>query len=266
MRRGELGGPARWDAPQGSVGYRRPEEAAVADIGKTLRDEHRRIRGALAENVGRALERGTRDDLNALLALLQGELLTHARAEQTDLYPAVDRLVHDHGRATATMEIDHEKIAAQVMHVAAAVERLRTVRERMPRMAARTELREALLRLDTLLDVHLEKEERVYVPLLETHLAPTEQERLLERFISAEHVRETADRDVLDVRLVPARDRHPLIFTTFDRLPVGGAFTLVSDHDPRPLSYQFDADRPSAFTWEYLERGPVWRVRIARTA
>lgn len=236
----------------------------MADIGKTLRDDHARIRRELAENVRRALDRGTRDDLNALLALLQGELLAHARAEQEDLYPAVDLLVRDHGRATATMQIDHEKIAEQVTHVAEAVERLRTEHERMPRMEARTELREALLRLDTLLEVHLEKEERVYVPLIERHLSSAEQEQLLGRFREAE--RETTPSDELDVRQVTARERHPLIFAAFDRLPIGGAFTLVSDHDPRPLSYQFAAERPNAFTWEYLERGPVWRVRVTRTA
>lgn len=236
----------------------------MADIGKTLRDDHARIRRELAENVRRALDRGTRDDLNALLALLQGELLAHARAEQEDLYPAVDLLVRDHGRATATMQIDHEKIAEQVTHVAEAVERLRTEHERMPRMEARTELREALLRLDTLLEVHLEKEERVYVPLIERHLSSAEQEQLLGRFREAE--RETTPSDELDVRQVTARERHPLIFAAFDRLPIGGGFTIVSDHDPRPLSYQFAAERPNAFTWEYLERGPVWRVRVTRTA
>lgn len=236
----------------------------MADIGKTLRDDHARIRRELAENVRRALDRGTRDDLNALLALLQGELLAHARAEQEDLYPAVDLLVRDHGRATATMQIDHEKIAEQVTHVAEAVERLRTEHERMPRMEARTELREALLRLDTLLEVHLEKEERVYVPLIERHLSSAEQEQLLGRFREAE--RETTPSDELDVRHVAARERHPLIFAAFDRLPIGGGFTIVSDHDPRPLSYQFAAERPNAFSWEYLERGPVWRVRVTRTA
>lgn len=236
----------------------------VADIGKTLRDDHARIRMQLAESIRRALGRGTRDDLNALLALVQGDLLAHARAEQTDLYPVIDELVRDHGRATETMEIDHEKIGTQVTRIAEAVERLRTVHERMPRMEARSELREALLRLDTLLEVHLEKEERVYVPLIERHLSPEQQERLLDRFAAAE--RATAPSDELDVRHVAARERHALIFAAFDRLPVGGGLTLVNDHDPRPLSYQFAADRPNAFTWDYLERGPVWRVRITRKA
>ena len=69
----------------------------------------------------------------------------------------------------------------------------------------------------------------------------------------------------LDVREVAPRDRHPLIFGTFDRLAPGESFVLVNDHDPRPLYYQFQAEQPGQFHWEYLEQGPeVWRVRIGR--
>lgn len=69
----------------------------------------------------------------------------------------------------------------------------------------------------------------------------------------------------LDVRTIPPRERHPRIFALFDGLKPGEAFVLVNDHDPKPLFYQFQAERPGAFTWEYLEEGPeVWRVQIGR--
>ncbi|MDR7525880.1 MAG: DUF2249 domain-containing protein, partial [Armatimonadota bacterium] len=45
----------------------------------------------------------------------------------------------------------------------------------------------------------------------------------------------------------------------------GEAFELVNDHDPKPLYYQFAAELPGQFTWQYLEQGPeVWRVRIGK--
>ena len=69
----------------------------------------------------------------------------------------------------------------------------------------------------------------------------------------------------IDVRTVAPRDRHPLIFSTFGRLQRGEALELVNDHDPRPLYYQFNDQVPGAFAWEYLERGPLWRVAITRT-
>jgi uncharacterized protein (DUF2249 family) len=70
---------------------------------------------------------------------------------------------------------------------------------------------------------------------------------------------------VLDVRVIPPREKHPAIFETFKALEPGESFVLVNDHDPRPLRYQFDYEHAGEFAWEYLERGPVvWRVQISR--
>ena len=70
----------------------------------------------------------------------------------------------------------------------------------------------------------------------------------------------------IDVRTVAPRDRHPLIFSTFGALAAGEALELVNDHDPRPLYYQFNAQMPGQFAWDYLEAGPdTWRVAITRT-
>lgn len=70
---------------------------------------------------------------------------------------------------------------------------------------------------------------------------------------------------VLDVRSEPHMRRHEMIFSSYHQLAPGTAFELVNDHDPKPLYYQFDAQFPGEFTWDYLEQGPeVWRVRIGR--
>ena len=69
----------------------------------------------------------------------------------------------------------------------------------------------------------------------------------------------------VDVRSIPPRERHPLIFGTFDELAPGEALLLINDHDPKPLFYQFQAESRGQFTWDYLETGPeVWQVRIGR--
>jgi uncharacterized protein (DUF2249 family) len=59
---------------------------------------------------------------------------------------------------------------------------------------------------------------------------------------------------VIDVRTIIPRDRHPLIFQTFDSLQPGASFMLVNDHE-----------REKQFTWRYLEEGPeVWRAQIGK--
>jgi uncharacterized protein (DUF2249 family) len=69
----------------------------------------------------------------------------------------------------------------------------------------------------------------------------------------------------LDVTVIPPKERHPLIFTTFDGLKEGEAFVLMNDHDPKPLYYSFLHEREGLFAWEYLEQGPtVWKVRIEK--
>ena len=69
----------------------------------------------------------------------------------------------------------------------------------------------------------------------------------------------------LDIRPVPPREKHPTIFAKFDKLTAGETFQLINDHDPMPLYYQFNAERPNKFNWEYVEKGPeVWRVNISK--
>jgi uncharacterized protein (DUF2249 family) len=70
---------------------------------------------------------------------------------------------------------------------------------------------------------------------------------------------------VFDVRPIPCRVKHAQIFQRWFDLPVGQYFILLNDHDPVPLRYQFEAEFPGAFSWEYLERGPDdFRVKISK--
>ena len=69
----------------------------------------------------------------------------------------------------------------------------------------------------------------------------------------------------LNVTTIPPRDRHPLIFQTFDALEISGSFVLINDHDPKPLYYSFLHEREGLFNWEYLEEGPItWKVKISK--
>jgi len=72
---------------------------------------------------------------------------------------------------------------------------------------------------------------------------------------------------VLDVRPLPPRERHEQIFRALDELGTGRTVRLVNDHDPKPLRYQLDAERPSQFRWETVEAGPErWAIDITARA
>jgi uncharacterized protein (DUF2249 family) len=71
----------------------------------------------------------------------------------------------------------------------------------------------------------------------------------------------------LDVRQLPHWQRHDAILTAYRALRPGRGFVLVNDHDPLPLRYQFEAQYPGQFTWDYVEAGPqMWRVRLGRAS
>jgi len=69
----------------------------------------------------------------------------------------------------------------------------------------------------------------------------------------------------LDVRHLRKPDKHPTIFSAYDRLGCGESLVLVNNHDPLHLRDEFEAEYPGSYGWEYLERGPRdWRVRISK--
>jgi uncharacterized protein (DUF2249 family) len=72
-------------------------------------------------------------------------------------------------------------------------------------------------------------------------------------------------KEKVDAREYEPRDKHRVIFETFDSLNPGEKMELINDHDPKPLHYQMIAEMDGQFGWEYLEEGPeVWRVSIEK--
>ncbi len=214
---------------------------------EAIRKHHAELREKLQQKVDAWARTGSAGALQDLVSFLSAELLPHARAEEAHLYPVVEPLVKTWGQATATMRIDHEFIEDYVRRIGSGADPER--------------LRELILGLKAIVQLHLEKEERVYLPLIADHLPAEDQQRVLKEM----HAGGEPAEPVLDVRTIPPRERHPLIFATFNGLQPGQAFILVNDHDPKPLYYQLSAERPGTFDWTYLEQGPeVWRVRIGR--
>lgn len=230
-----------------------------------IRQHHRSLAGTLQAHARAVGGSEPQAERNSFVAFLKGDLLPHAHGEERHLYGTVDTLVREHGQATATMLIDHEFITDYVAKIERTTCRLESaaIGERTPLLR---ELHELSLRLDAIVQLHLAKEERVYLPLIERQLDEAHQRRVLEAIHeSYKQEKKMPDDRPLDVRNVAPRERHTLIFDTYTALKPGEAFILINDHDPRPLYYQFEAEHTGQFLWDYLEQGPeVWRVRIGR--
>ena len=231
-------------------------------VTRTFRDHHRALANQLSGYVAQLVERTAEADAQGFAAFLKNELLPHAEGEEAALYPQIDEIVRAYGKPTATMSVDHEYISSyikQIQLLASALE------QQAP--GTQTEMRSRLARLglelQAIFEMHLAKEERIYLPLFEQHLSLQAQQQVLDAMHEGGPAHKQAS---IDVRAIVPAQRHPLIFQTFEALAPGEAFELVNDHNPKPLYYQFAAERSGEFTWDDIEQGPqVWRVRIGKT-
>jgi iron-sulfur cluster repair protein YtfE (RIC family) len=145
---------------------------------EAFRDEHRallvhveQIRVAASEVTELTVQE--REMLvGRVLGFLRTTLLPHAEWEEQVLYTAVGELLGGQ-KATATMSRDHVAISGMIEALAEADR------------ADVTRLQELLYGLHALITVHFEKEEEIYLPLLDTR--PDIARRVMEQ-IGAHHV------------------------------------------------------------------------------
>ncbi len=71
--------------------------------------------------------------------------------------------------------------------------------------------------------------------------------------------------EILDIRPMPAHERHEKIFQVWNNLKSGETLKIINDHDPRPLRYHFATNHEGEFQWEYEQEGLIdWVVKIKR--
>lgn len=236
----------------------------MSNIQEAMHNHHQTMAETLDKHVAALVAQPETADTLGLVEFLQRELLPHAKGEEAHLYPAVDPLIKAHGSATATMSVDHAYIERYIQQIATATKDVQS-KSGTEQAAASEHLKHLALQLQAIFQLHLEKEETVYLPLFETYVSPEQQQHILDAmhdYDTPAHPQQT-----IDVRQIPPAQRHPLIFNTFAALDVGEVFRLVNDHDPKPLFYQFKFELEGQFSWEYVESGPtVWQVNIGKIA
>jgi uncharacterized protein (DUF2249 family) len=244
----------------------------MSKVTQAIHDHHEKVIHSLSGLVVGLTKDAPEAVADELVEFLKRDLIPHTTGEEAHLYPLIDALTKEYGKATATMVIDHELIRDYAHQIDESVRALRSAAA-PDRRSIVDEIQRVCQLLHLALQFHLEKEERVYMPLVERYASEFQQQQALERMHATSvelsegpsQQAEVRIKTSLDVRPLAARKRHPLIFQTFEALEPGEAFVLINDHDPKPLYYQFKAEREGRFSWDYLEQGPeVWRVRIGR--
>ena len=71
----------------------------------------------------------------------------------------------------------------------------------------------------------------------------------------------------LDLRTLPVWERPGKISEIFDRLPLGGSLTVVTDNEPRGLAFRFEQTRPQEVVVDHHRTADrEWMIHLTRVA
>jgi len=151
----------------------------MSQVSEVIRKHHAELIKKVNTHVKALIEGQPDANPQELSDFLKEELLPHAMGEERHLYPTVDPLIKIHSQPTATMSVDHEFIENYIRRIGETTAALQSTNpERQP--VLQRQLQHLALQLEAILRLHLEKEERIYLPLFEEHLSQEEQQRVLE--------------------------------------------------------------------------------------
>lgn len=159
----------------------------MTTLTQPLRDEHKELYPHIEalKIAGMAihgkLDQNGLDLIDESHEFLTNHLLPHARAEEMVLYPAVQKAMGSKF-ATATMSRDHVEVETLTEELAAL---RRQVSGTDIGVTLANELKHVLYGLHTLVKVHFNKEEEVYLPLLDESLTAAEADDLFRRMEEA---------------------------------------------------------------------------------
>jgi len=150
----------------------------MGQASEVIHRHHQRLADTLADQVSAIIEGRPEADPCALVAFLKHDLLPHDLGEELYLYPALDPVLKVHARATAALSVDHEYIQGYVDWIDETTEELETADEE-ERPALLALLRRLCVQLEAVLQLHMAKEEKVYLPLFERYTPREAQEQIL---------------------------------------------------------------------------------------
>lgn len=241
---------------------------------EAVMEHHAELAGALGRHIEKLLNTAISGDLHAsekakdaLLTWCETELIPHALAEETSMYPKA------HEDPSARLLVD--AMIAEHRDIVALIQRIRAAAHPVL-VAAKAKA------LGALFESHLAKENEQILPLLAASkdvslaqilggmhelLGAKKEEGTKEGCggeCSCGH-EDSSELPELDARIVPHAIRHATIFGALDSVGIGEGMVLVAPHDPLALLNQLEGRAPGRFSIDYLERGPeVWRLQFLR--
>ena len=159
----------------------------MTTLTQPLREEHKELFPHIESlklagmAVHGTLSQASLDLIDEAYAFLTTHLLPHAHAEEAALYPVVQKVMGT-PYGTATMSRDHVEVERLTRELSALREQLSPTEIGA---AKANELKRVLYGLYTLVKVHFDKEEEVYLPLLDANLTAEDARAMFEAMEAA---------------------------------------------------------------------------------
>jgi len=152
-----------------------------------MRRHRRELMSKLDEQVGSISGGRAERGIDELRLFLHREVLPLADADDLHLRPAVER-VSGRGLETSSMSLDCEVTRRYVNDVEEIMYKLETGARRDDRAQLEAELIEKATRLQAVVELLVERESRIYLPLLEEHLSEDELREILRAMVEEPRV------------------------------------------------------------------------------
>ncbi len=234
-----------------------------------LRADHRQVLKKLTklEKLLNApeLDKRAQYEVIDISQFFNNEAKLHFYQEEEILFPLMKSVPNATAGPVSVMSLEHEEFYRYN-------ERLQSLAEKLTAGNDVADFSDQLKKTGhaviSLLREHIDKEDNILFAMAENFLG---EEALVDMAVKMRAVEASSEADgqtvVLDLRPMPPVERHPLIFSTFDDMVIGKQVKIVNDHDPRPLHYQFEAERQGTYNWRTADEGPEkWVAYIKKIA
>ena len=163
---------------------------------------------------------------------LRSDILPHAQAEETSVYLRAQKV--GLSEVVETMLFEHRYLRAKI-------DEFETVS--MSEQAALS------LVISEVFSIHAQKENLFILPQVLSSVTDGEAAEVLSEIQHefAESKRAPAA-STIDLRPLPPKARHDVVFSKIQSLEIGSSITVVNDHNPKPLFYQIDALWPEGYS------------------
>jgi iron-sulfur cluster repair protein YtfE (RIC family) len=151
----------------------------MSEVTVTIHNQNERLLRELREQSAVFVAQPSEQNGDHLLTLLRDDLVTYNQSVEREIYPLIDGVIRaTNGRPTATMSIDHEFISEYVDWIGAALHSLQGATG-SHRELLLSQIHRYLVQLEAVLNLHLEKEERVFLPIIAQHVSAIDQRHML---------------------------------------------------------------------------------------